>query len=677
MKSQNELIRETSPYLLQHAGNPVHWQPWNEKTLENALAQDKLILISVGYAACHWCHVMEHESFEDEEVAEVMNAHFINIKVDREERPDVDQLYMNALQIMTGGGGWPMNVIALPDGRPFWGGTYFKKEEWIHQLKQISALYETQRDRIEEFASKLASGLKSVLFNAQQADDSSFTKEEIETSLKAWSAYFDHDFGGTKRAPKFMMPVNLMFLLHFSKLQKDQALTEYLQNTLTKIAYGGVFDHVGGGFARYSVDHKWHVPHFEKMLYDNAQLVSVYANAWLEFGNPLYKTTVLKTLDFVERELMTPDAIFYSALDADSLNSNGELLEGAFYTWDVASLKTLLGVHYPLFADYYNVNEYGYWEEGQYVLIRKKTLAEISAAHHLNEEQAEAILKDCEEILLRERGNRVRPRLDDKSLTSWNALMLKAYVDTYKAFGDSKYLEIALKNARFLTVQQRKEDGGLFHSFKAGKSTINGFLEDYAAVIDALIELYTVTLHEEWLIIARDLLNYCFDYFYDDDSGLFFFTSSQDRVVVTRTLEKSDNVIPASNSIMAHNLFKLGHHLANNAYLETAKKMLFVMRPDLRDYGYSHANWLSLMLYFTYPFYEIAVSGKNAHSIIGEIQSAYYPNKIVAGSTKESELPLLKHRYDPKETYIFVCENNTCRLPVKTTQEAFSQITGS
>lgn len=670
----NDLINETSPYLLQHAHNPVSWMPWNENTLKTAKKENKPILISVGYAACHWCHVMEKESFEDNEVAAVMNKHFINIKVDREERPDVDQLYMSAVQIMTGSGGWPMNVIALPDGRPFWGGTYFRKEQWMATLEQIADLFTKDHERILEYADNLENGIKSVSLVDFNSSQNEFTSDEITLAVKNWSPYFDNKFGGNDRAPKFMIPTSLNFLLRYSYTNNDKKLSDHIHNTLTKIAYGGVYDHVGGGFSRYSVDDKWHVPHFEKMLYDNAQLVSVYSKAYALTKNPLYKKVVTETIEFVERELMTETCIFYSSLDADSLNEKQELEEGAFYVWKREELEVLLKDNFPVFRDYYNINEFGYWEHGNYVLIRDKTDEEIAQMHNIPVDALQDKIENCKAILLKERNKRERPRLDDKSLTSWNALMLKGYIDAYKALGNEHYLSIAKNNAAFILKSQFKTDGGLYHNYKNDKSNINGFLEDYATVIDAFLSMHEVTLDEKWLKISRDLANYCFDNFYEDKNGMFYFTSDKDQIIVTRTIEKFDNVIPASNSIMAHNLLKLSHYFSNQKYLENSKKMLNNMREYFKDYGYNHANWMDLMINFTSPFYEIAVVGVDAEEKAKEFNSHYIPNAVLTGSKSESEMPLVKNRFSDKETFIYVCINNTCQLPVKEVGVALKEI---
>ena len=670
----NDLIYETSPYLLQHAHNPVDWKAWNSKTLKEAKDSQKLMLISVGYAACHWCHVMEHESFEDSLVAQVMNENFTNIKVDREERPDIDQVYMNAVQLMTGRGGWPLNVIALPDGRPVWGGTYFKKEQWISALTQISNLYKENPEKLVEFADKLEQGIKSMDIVNLNTDAPIFEKEFIQEVINKWSQQFDHYNGGLNRAPKFMMPNNYQFLLRYAYQNNDGKLMEYVNLTLTKMAFGGVYDQLGGGFSRYSVDPIWHVPHFEKMLYDNAQLVSLYSDAYLNTKNPLFKDVVTETLAFVEREMMTENGAFYSSYDADSDNENGKLEEGAFYVWKEEELKLALKEDFNLFSDYYNINDYGFWEYNNYVLIRKIDDESFIKKHNISSDELSNKKKAWKQTLFNLRELRSKPRLDDKSLTSWNALMLKGFVDAYKAFGDKHYLDVALKNAQFIISNQYREDGGLFHSYKNGKSTINGYLEDYAATIEAFIDLYEQTLNDTWLFTARDLANYVFDHFQDGTSKMFFFTSDEDDSLVSRSIEYMDNVIPASNSIMAKNLFKLSHYFENSHFSNTAITMLNNVKPEIQNYGSGYSNWLDLMLNYTFPYYEVAIVGNDVFSKLSYLNSTYIPNKLIAGSYKENSSPLLKNRYQENKTLIYVCIDNTCKMPVSEVEKAIAFI---
>ena len=556
-KHTNALIKETSPYLLQHAHNPVDWYAWNDAILARAKKENKLLLISIGYAACHWCHVMEEECFEDEEVATVMNSDFINIKIDREERPDVDQIYMDALQMMTGSGGWPLNIVALPDGRPFWGATYVKKNDWMRILSQLSDLYEKNPDKIIGHAEKLAEGIRAINLIENKTDLDLISISDIDSAVSNWSQHFDNTFGGHQRAPKFMMPVNLNFLLHYATSRKDDQLLEYVNTTLTKMAWGGIFDHVGGGFSRYSVDIKWHVPHFEKMLYDNGQLISLYAKAFAATKNPLYKQVVERTIDFVMEELSDESGGFYSSLDADSLTEDGELEEGAYYIWREKELKSLLKEDFDIFKDYFNINSYGHWEHGNYVLIRDASEEKIAKKHTIDRTELKKIIERSLKLLKVERNKRAKPRLDDKILTSWNGLLLKGLVDAYRHLGEKEYLNLALRNANFLLDNLMKKDGGLFHNHKNGKSTINGYLEDYASVIDAFVGLYELTFDQRWLLRARDLTEYCIENFHDSNSGLFFFTSKIDDIIIRRTLETSDNVIPASNSIMGQNLLRL------------------------------------------------------------------------------------------------------------------------
>ncbi|AUP81581.1 thioredoxin domain-containing protein [Flavivirga eckloniae] len=671
-KYTNDLIHETSPYLLQHAHNPVNWNAWNEKTLAKAKAENKLIIISVGYSACHWCHVMEHESFEDSLVAQVMNKNFINIKVDREERPDVDQVYMNAVQLMTGRGGWPLNAIALPDGRPVWGETYLPKQQWVSALEQLSKLYTEKPEKLYEYADKLEQGLKTLDIVTLNTDEPVFESDYISDAIKTWSTQFDNNLGGMNREPKFMMPNNYHFLLRYAYQTNDEKLQDYVNLTLKKMAYGGVFDQIGGGFSRYSVDKKWHVPHFEKMLYDNAQLVSLYSDAYLITKNELYKDIVTETLEYVKRDMTTENGAFYSSLDADSNTPEGELEEGAFYVWQKDSLKTILKDDYELFSDYYNINGYGLWEHGNYVLIRKDDDEKIIEKHQVTKAILAEKKKHWKETLTPIRDKRSKPRLDDKTLTSWNALMLKGYVDAYRVFGEASYLASAEKNANFIINNQLREDGGLFHNYKNGKSTINGYLEDYAATIDAFLTLYESSLNETWLTTARDLANYTFDHFFDDTSKMFFFTSDEDESLVSRSIEYRDNVIPASNSIMAKSLFKLSHYFDNAHYRETAISMLNNVKPEMQEYPSAYSNWLGLMLNYTNPYYEVAIVGKDAKQKISELNKTYLPNKLIAASTTENNLPLLENRYSPDNTFIYVCVNKVCQLPVSEVDKAIT-----
>ncbi len=673
-KHTNNLINETSPYLLQHAHNPVNWHAWNDETLAKAKKENKLILISIGYAACHWCHVMEHESFENDSVAKIMNDNFINIKIDREERPDIDQIYMNAVQLMTGSGGWPLNCVALPNGEPFWGGTYFPKENWINTLSQLAKLYKEEPEKIAKYANDLTKGIQASELITLNTDTPKFETLEIEKAIQNWSTSFDYELGGLNQAPKFPMPNNYQFLLRFSKQTKQTSLEKYTLNTLNKMALGGIFDHVNGGFSRYATDKKWHIPHFEKMLYDNAQLVSLYSNAFLASENPLYENTVHKTLAFVARELTNKEGAFYSSLDADSLNDENHLEEGAFYVWTKDELQTLIPQNFELFSNYYNCNEFGHWEENKYHLIKKQDDISFAKENKLPLTQLKQLVQNWEKTLFKARLQKQLPRLDHKTLTSWNALMLKAYVDAYNTFQKPSYLNAALKNALFLKQHQFKKDGGLYHNYKNGKSSINGYLEDYAAVIEAYISLYETTLDTQWLLTAKNLATYCYTHFFDQKSKMFFFTSNEDQNLIARKMEIADNVIPSSNSMLANSLFKLSHYFDDRLYRNTSIQMLNNVKKQLNEYPSSYANWLNLYLNLSEPFYEVAIVGNNAKNKVAALNNIYIPNKIIAGSAQKSDLPLLKNRYINNETFIYTCVDGACKLPVKNVSDAINEI---
>ena len=675
-KKTNHLISETSPYLLQHAYNPVHWFSWNTETLAKAKKENKLLLISIGYSSCHWCHVMEKESFEDELVAAVMNRHFINIKVDREERPDVDQIYMNAVQLMTSSGGWPLNCIALPDGRPVWGGTYFKKEEWSTILNQIGDLYQINPKKVVEYAEKLTEGIKQSELIGLNTEKEIFTKKYLKEAVKKWSIYFDEELGGTNKSPKFPMPNNYHFLLRYAYKNKNKELLQYVNTTLKKIAFGGIFDHVGGGFSRYSVDTKWHIPHFEKMLYDNGQLVSLFSDAYLVTKNQLYKETVYDTLKFIEREMLDKSGGFYSAIDADSLIDTNELIEGAYYVWKKDELQILLKNDFELFSDYFNINSYGIWEHNLYHLIKNSSDEDFSQKHEISISEVKKKVNLWKSILLKERAKRNYPRLDDKILTSWNGMMLKGYIDAFRVFNDSHFLDVALKNAHFLEGKMLKEDGTLFRNYKNGKATINGYLEDYGTVIEAFISLYEITLDDKWLMLSKNLTDTCFDYFFNPLTSMFYFTSNKDLELIVRKTETEDNVIPSSNSMMAKNLFKLGHFFENEYYLKTSKQMLSNMTNTIQNFGSAYSNWLDLYTNFSGNYFEVAICGKGAKEKLLELNKEYIPNKLICGSETKSSLPLLINRYVENKTQLYVCVNKICNLPTEKTNDAINQIIG-
>ncbi len=670
----NELINESSPYLRQHAHNPVNWKSWNDASLQKAKDEKKLIIVSIGYAACHWCHVMEKESFEDTTVAAVMNKNFISIKVDREERPDVDQIYINAVQLMTGSAGWPLNVITLPDGRPIWGGTYFRKQQWIRALEKIQQLYEDKPQKLIDYADRLEEGIINMDLISLNTNEINFEDFPMNDIIEKWARRFDNKNGGNNVAPKFMMPNSLEFLLRYGVQYKDKKVLDHVLLTLDKMAYGGIYDHIGGGFSRYSTDIRWHIPHFEKMLYDNAQLVSLYSHAYALTENPLYKEVVSETLDYIAKEMTSNEGAFYSSLDADSELENGELEEGAYYYYTKAELKDQLQEDYELFSSYYNINNFGKWEKENYVLIRDKSDDEIIESFSISKDSLQQKKKLWKQHLLAFRNKRPKPRLDDKTLTSWNGLMIKGYVDAYKVFQKEEYLQTAIKNALFIIEKQLQESGALHHNYKDGKSSINGYLEDYASVIEAFIALYEVTLDEQWITHAKELADYTFTNFFDEEKSMFYFTSKMDKKLVTRNFEYRDNVIPASNSIMAKTLFLLSHHFDENKFRTTAKQMLSNVKPELERYPNGFSNWFDLLANYQKKYYEVVVVGDQAEVKVSEINKLYLPNKLIAGSFTDKKSPLLKFRYVDGETLIYVCVNNTCKMPVSETNKVLDLI---
>jgi len=670
----NELINETSPYLLQHAYNPVDWKAWNEKTFDLAKSQDKLVIISIGYSACHWCHVMEEESFENDSIAKLMNEKFISIKVDREERPDVDQIYMDAVQLMTGRGGWPLNCITLPDGRPVFGGTYFTKSQWEKALEEISTLYENKPEEVIAYAERLTEGIKEAQLITLNTNEANFDKEFLNSALDEWYPSLDLKLGGAKGSPKFPMPTNLSFLMRYAFQNENTSLSNYVFNTLDNMAMGGIYDHIGGGFSRYSTDDKWHIPHFEKMLYDNAQLVSLYSDAYSINTNKLYKNVVFETLDFVQRELTDENGGFYSALDADSMNAQKKLEEGIFYSWTKPELKDLLGEDYQLFSEYYNVNSYGKWEKDAYVLIRSISNEDFAKKYNLGLDQLYEKIAAWKTTLFKARINKPRPRTDDKILTSWNALMLKSYLNAYRIFRDTKFLKSAIKNANFIEAKLRKKDGGLYHNYKDGKTGVEGFLDDYALTIEAYIGLYRNTLNAVWLEKANALLRYSISNFYDDGSGMFFYTSNTKSNLIARKIEVFDNVIASSNSIMANNLFILGHLYLDAEYSSKATTMLNNVKSSIKSAPSANSNWMQLYMNYSNPFYEIAVMGKSAKKQTEYINQLYIPNVLISGSNSESDIPLLQGKYNSDDTYIYVCVDSACKLPVTDVETALLQL---
>ncbi len=675
----NQLIHSTSPYLLQHAYNPVAWYPWGEEALQKAKDEDKPIIVSIGYSACHWCHVMERESFENEDIAALMNTHFINIKVDREERPDVDAVYMDAVQAMGVRGGWPLNAFLMPDAKPFYAGTYFPPQNWTGLLQKIAEIFQKNRADIAESATQFqqvisASELKKY---GLQAQDTDFKAEDLDKMYLEIAQNFDTTRGGMQKAPKFPMPSIYQFLLHYSQTtenaQHAQSAQIHLEKTLDEMAYGGIYDQIGGGFARYSVDADWFAPHFEKMLYDNGQLISLYADAYNLSKKPLYQSVVHQSIAFVARELTSEEGGFYAALDADS-----EGIEGKFYTWTAQEINQLFEEENErnLFSAYYQIKEKGNWEEGVNILCRKMSDEDFAKKHQLSEATLAAHVERWEETLLNIRNQRIRPGLDDKILTGWNALMLKGLCNAYQVFGEADFLKMATQNAGFLWAKLWNGTH-LCRTYKNGEAKIMAYLEDYALLIEAYVALYQVTLEIQWLHRAEILTHYCLENFYDAEEGFFFFTDVKGEKLIARKKEIFDNVIPASNSVMAKNLFYLGLLTDKAHYTDTARTMLASTKKILLQSLEYLTNWGQLYCLFAKPIAEVVLIGKDCASVGLEFtQQQYFPHKILLGSTAEcEELPLLAQKTSLEaQTTIYVCFDKSCQLPVQQVTEAWKLI---
>ena len=661
----NRLIHESSPYLLLHAHNPVDWYPWGEEALTRAKRENKLLIISIGYSACHWCHVMEKESFRDTSVAKLMNAHFIPIKVDREERPDLDQLYMHAARLIAGKGGWPLHVIALPDGRPVYAGTYYPKENWKSLLLKMHTLYTESPNDVEKMAEAVTAGICQLDTLNLDKGTANFNAIDLDSIYNKWKEKLDILWGGLRGTPKFPMPVGVEFLLRYYFVTQEPDVLDAVKTQLDRMALGGIYDQIGGGFARYSVDAFWKIPHFEKMLYDNAQLISLYSSAFQLTKDPLYKEVVYQTVDFIEHELTSPEGRFYSSIDADS---EGE--EGKYYVWHQKEIEEILGKQAKLVMDYYHISGLGNWEEGKNVLCRRYRDELFARKNGLKLNALKKRVKEANEKLVQIRSKRIHPAVDEQILTSWNALMLKALVDSYRAFNDSEFLKQAIQNANFIQENRIADDGQILRSYHDGEKNVNGFLDDYALTIQAYIGLYQATFDETWLSRADTLTNYVLQHFYDQNQHMFYYTSDLAPKLIARKMEIPDQVIPSSNSVMAHNLFLLGTLLDRPVYLEYSRKMMQRVKSHLVDGGPYYGNWSRLLVNFVFPPYEVVIVGDDANQKRRELDEHFLPNVILAGSAEESALPLLRDRLVNGKTLVYVCQNGTCQLPVEKIEDA-------
>jgi len=647
----NRLVREVSPYLLQHAYNPVDWYPWGKEAFEKAKNENKLLLISIGYSSCHWCHVMENESFTDEKVAQVMNERYVCIKVDREERPDVDQIYMNAVQIITRRGGWPLNCFALPDGRPVYGGTYFPKENWLSVLESLDETWKNEPQRIYEVAEELAQGIANTEIIRTNVDVSKVGLKDVLThNIETCRNQLDYKLGGTQGAPKFPMPGLLKYLLVTGQHSQKKDLLTFVHGTLERMANGGIYEHVGGGFFRYSVDEKWFVPHFEKMLYDNAQLIEIYSLAYRLNPNPLFKKVVDETVTFAERQLLSPTGGFYSALDADTAG-----LEGGFYTWTKSEIEQNLGYDAELFSVAYGVTPTGNWENTN-ILYRSLTNTQLSSLFGLPEGEIEVRLKNCLAKLNTYRNYRVPPLVDDKIITSWNSLMVLALSTAYQTFGSDKYLHLALAAANYILENQMESTGFLNRITCKGKVYGTALLDDYAYTIDAFLNLYQVTGNSEWIKNADKLANKAIDVFFDANSGMFFYTPNNTELIA-RKMELMDGVMPSASAIMVKNLFTLAELSSNSEFEKIALQMLANVSNQVQQgHVFVHA-WATQILYSILPVAEVKINANDIESDIALIKSRLIYPKL-----------RFKHSAEIPSKYL-LCIGNACQSPTNNADE--------
>ncbi len=666
----NRLADETSPYLLQHAENPVEWYPWGEEALERARAEEKPILLSIGYAACHWCHVMAHESFEDDETAAIMNRHFVNIKVDREERPDLDGIYMQAVVAMTRSGGWPMTVFLTPAGEPFFGGTYFPPTPrfgmpaFRQVLESVADAWRHRRAEIESSAQDLAGHLQRQL--SLDGPPDALRAELLDQAVRQLEEAHDAQWGGFGGAPKFPQPMTLEFLLRASLRSDAGTALAMAERTLERMAWGGIYDQIGGGFARYSTDERWLVPHFEKMLYDNALLARVYLHAYQVTGRPLYRRVVVETLDFVTRELRHDEGGFFSSLDADS---EGE--EGRFYVWRPAEIREALGADATLFMRYYGVSERGNWE-GKNILHVPRTLEEAAGGLGLSLAEAEARLGEARRRLYTLRAGRVWPGLDDKVLTAWNGLMLAAYAEAGAVLDRPDYLQVAEGNARFLRQRLRDRDGRLWRTWRdGGTARYRAYLEDYAFLADGLLALYQATFDEQWFSWAHELIDLVLTHFRDPEEGGFYDTADDHETLIQRPKEVQDNALPSGNAMAVNVLQRLALYTGEGRFGDVALPALAAMVPAMARYPTGFAHWLCAAAFALAAPPEVAIAGApddpGTRALLDAVRQPFRPHLVLGlrPPGAETDIPLLAERrpVDGRPA-AYVCRRFVCQLPV-------------
>ncbi len=680
----NRLAEETSPYLLQHKDNPVDWYPWGEEALKRSREEDKPILLSVGYSACHWCHVMERESFEDEQTARMMNEHYVNVKVDREERPDIDSIYMSAVQALTRHGGWPMTVFLTPDGAPFYGGTYFPPvpsrgmPSFQQVLLSLADAYENRRDEVLQSAE----GVRDYLQAATSAaiPKSTLGPELLDAAAESLKSQLDHTSGGFGGAPKFPQPMNVEVLLRHYHRTGDGGSLAGVELTLQKMAQGGIYDHLGGGFARYSVDERWLVPHFEKMLYDNALLVQLYLEVYQATGDDFYKRVAEETLDYVVRDMTSPEGGFYSAEDADS-----EGMEGKFYVWTPAEIRAALGPEEAELAmRYWGVTEAGNFE-GKNILNVPRSPASVAGDLGISRDELDRRIEKARSKLFDVREERVRPGRDDKILSAWNGLMLRSFALAARVLGRDDYRAVAEKNAAFL-LEKLKSDGRLRRSYKDGRARFNGYLEDYAMVSDGLVALYEATFEPRWLSAADSFCDAVFELFWDAGSGTFYDTPADHEELVTRPRDIYDNATPSGTSVAVDVLLKLARLLDRDDYRQRAEAVLENLSGGMEKLPGAFGRLLSALDFHLSSPREVVIIGwpeaPDTRTLLETVYARYLPNKVVAGRPEDDEestglIPLLADRpaRDGKAT-AYVCEGYACQSPTTEPEKLEAQLAG-
>ena len=667
--SANRLLHSQSPYLLQHAHNPVDWYPWSPEALARATSENKPILVSIGYSACHWCHVMEKESFENDATAALMNAHFVCIKIDREERPDLDNIYMDAVQAMGLQGGWPLNVFLMPNQKPFYGGTYFPNSKWRQLLGSIADAFATHTDQLAESAEGFGRSLnrKETDKYGIQAGEGKLDGDELVEVITKLAAQFDPEWGGMNRVPKFPMPAIWHFVLDYALLSSREDLRQAVFFTLQKMGMGGIYDHLRGGFARYSVDGEWFAPHFEKMGYDNGQLLELYAKAYQVSKVSFYLEKVRETKDWLAAEMIQEEGGFHAAQDADS---EGE--EGKFYTWTYAELEALLGPDLAWFSDLYSLTSAGNWEEGVNILFQVESYETVAKRYEIPLEVFLKNLATQKAKLLTTRNRRIYPGKDDKVLAGWNGLIDAGLIQGYLATGDQEFLDMALRNLDFVQVQLFRE-GTLYRSYKNGQAYTPAFLEDYAALIKASLMAFSASGLSRHLAFAQTLAEVVLARFYDPEDGYFYFSDPSAEKLIANKKELFDNVIPASNSILARSFHQLSLLTYEESYGKIAARMLGGMKElILKEPGFL-CNWANFYLESLVPTAEIAIVGTGAKQKALALLADYLPNAVVAWSeSPTASVPLLEGKLGDAEgnALIYVCVNRSCRRPVATVEEA-------